>query len=177
MFAALAPSFATGQNIVNILVQSSSAAIVAAGITFVLLTGGIDLSVGAVMFLGAAICGKLIGLEVALWVAVFALLAIGPLCGVCHGLLVTRAGLSPFIVTLGTLFFVRGLGLWVSRTRAMNLPDDLTRLASTTFLHLPLPVWLASLTIAPCISCCRGPASAGRFWRLDTVLTWRVRPA
>ncbi len=147
IFATLAPSFGTEQNAVNILVQSSSAAIVAAGMTFVLLTGGIDLSVGAVMFLGAALCGKLVGLEVPLWAAVLTLVAIGPLCGFCHGLLVTRAGMSPFIVTLGSLFLIRGLGLWVSRTRAMNLPDDLTRLASTSILGLPLPVWLAGVTI------------------------------
>ena len=147
VFAALAPSFRTGQNAVNILVQSSSAAMVAAGMTLVLLTGGIDLSVGAVMFLGAAVCGKLIGADLPLWTAVPAMLVIGLLCGAAHGLLVTRAGMSSFIVTLGSLFLIRGLGLWVSRTRAMNLPDELTHLASSTLLGLPLPVWLAVLTI------------------------------
>ena len=147
VFAALTPSFRTSQNMVNIFVQSSSSAILAAGMTFVLLTAGIDLSVGAVMFLGAAVCGKLIGLAVAPWLAVLAMVMIGPLCGLGHGLLITRGGMSPFIVTLGSLFFIRGTGLWVSRTRAMNLPDMFTQLASMSLLYLPLPVWLAALTI------------------------------
>ena len=146
-FAILSPSFRTGQNGINILVQSSSSAIAAAGITFVLLTSGIDLSVGAVMFLGAAICGKWIGLGAPTWLAVAAMLCVGPLCGLGHGALIAGARMSPFIVTLGSLFFLRGAGLWVSRTRAMNLPDEFTQYASTSFLGLPLPIWLAAVVV------------------------------
>jgi ribose transport system permease protein len=113
----------------------------------VLLTAGIDLSVGAVMFLGAAVCGQCIGLGAPSWLAAAAMLLIGPLCGLGHGVLIAGARMSPFIVTLGSLFVLRGAGLWISRTRAMNLPDEFTHYASATFLELPLPIWLAALVV------------------------------
>ena len=59
-FSALSPKFLTSDNLLNILLQSSSTIMVATGVTFVLLTAGVDLSVGAAMFLGAAICGRLV---------------------------------------------------------------------------------------------------------------------
>src|SRR5688500_2428115 len=84
IFCALSPAFRTSGNVKNILVQSSSVAIAATGMTLVLLTGGIDLSVGAIMFLSAAVAGKLVvggwvpGLPpVPVWVAVLAILPIG----------------------------------------------------------------------------------------------------
>jgi ribose transport system permease protein len=64
-----------------------------------------------------------------------------------HGLLVTRGRMSPFIVTLASLFLLRGAGLWISRTRAMNLPDVFARLASQTWLGIPMPVWVAAATV------------------------------
>src|SRR5687768_8836801 len=60
IFGVLSPQFFTGQNLTNIGVQASSTAIVAIGMTFVLLTAGVDLSVGAIMFVGAAIAGKMV---------------------------------------------------------------------------------------------------------------------
>ena len=60
VFGAMSPKFLAGDNLVNILIQTSATGIVATGMTFVLLTAGVDLSVGAVMFVGAAVAGKMV---------------------------------------------------------------------------------------------------------------------
>ncbi|MBX9628468.1 MAG: ABC transporter permease [Gemmataceae bacterium] len=147
VFAALSPQFLTAGNLINVLIQSSAVGIVATGMTFVLLTAGIDLSVGSVMFLGAAVCGVLVGGGWPWWAGAVAMLAVGPACGLLHGLAITRLGLTPFVVTLSSLFVIRGLGLWVSRTRAMNLPDDFRQLATERVLGVPVPVWLFGVVL------------------------------
>jgi ribose transport system permease protein len=146
-FAVAAPRFLTTQNGLNILTQAASATILAAGMTWVLITSGVDLSVGSLMFLCAAVCGTLAEAGFAPAVAVTAALAVGPLCGLAHGLLITYGGASPFIVTLASLFLLRGAGLWISKTRAMNLPDAYTQLAAQTMLGVPVPVWVAAVTV------------------------------
>jgi ribose transport system permease protein len=138
-FAVQTPKFLTAENLRNVLVQSAAVGVVATGMTFVLLTAGIDLAVGSVMFLGAAVCGWLVGEGAPWWAGAVAVLAVGPLCGLLHGLAVTRLRLTAFVVTLSSLFVLRGLGLWVSRTRAMNLPDEF-RLLAGTVLDVPVPV-------------------------------------
>ena len=139
-FAALSPAFLTADNLRNVLVQSSAVGVAAVGVTFVLLAAGIDLSVGSVMFVGAAVCGRLVAGGEPWWLGAVALLAVGPLAGLAHGLLVTRAGVAPFVVTLSSLFVLRGAGLWVSRTRAMPLPDEFRQLAAGRVLGVPAPV-------------------------------------
>jgi ribose transport system permease protein len=146
-FAVLAPRFFTPENLSNVLVQSAAVGVVATGMTFVLLTGGIDLSVGAVMFLGAAVCGWLIGRGAPWWAGGLALLAVGPAAGLLHGAAVARLRLTPFVVTLSSLFVLRGLGLWVSRTRAMNLPDEFRHLAAGTVLGVPAPVVVLAVVL------------------------------
>ncbi len=139
-FGSLSGAFLQPGNLVNILVQSSSAAITATGMTFVLLTAGIDLSVGSVMFVSAAVAGKLVLGGHGLGIALVAVLAVGLACGALNAFFVTRLGIMPFIVTLATLYMWRGLGLWITETRAMNLPENLLRLATARILGVPTPV-------------------------------------
>ncbi len=148
VFGSLSPRFSSWQNVTNILQQSSSGAIVAAGMTFVLLTGGIDLSVGSGMFLGAAVLGALLVAGVSTPLAILAALATGLACGLAHGLLITRGGMSPLIVTMSSLFILRGGGLWLTRTQAINLPESFTQWASWAPLGLPFPIWLAAAVVA-----------------------------
>ena len=153
-FAGLSDKFLTVENFIHILVQSSAVAVVSVGMTFVLLTAGIDLSVGSVMFLTSAIAGVLVvktGWPVAATLP--AMVAIGALCGLANGLLIVRLRMAPFIVTLATLFVVRGLGLWVTETRAVNLPDAFRQLATASIAGIPSPVviTLLVLTIAQLI--------------------------
>ncbi|MDB6032759.1 MAG: inner-rane translocator [Verrucomicrobiales bacterium] len=134
--------FLDPQNLVNILVQASSTGIVAVGMTFVLLTAGVDLSVGAIMFIAAAIAGKM---ALAGWPLPFALgimFVVSLLMGAFNAFFITRVRVSAFIVTLAVLFIGRGLALQITETRAINLPDSFLLLGSWTFLKVPLPGWL-----------------------------------
>ncbi len=110
--------------------------------TFVLLTAGIDLSVGSIMFLTAVIAGKLVfGGYSIIW-AVLAVVIVGIICGSINAFFITRLRMMPFIVTLAALYLWRGLGLWISQTRAMNLPENILQVGSAKLLMIPLPVWV-----------------------------------
>lgn len=147
VFATLTPAFLTADNLLNVLVQSSAVGVAAVGVTFVLLTAGIDLAVGSVMFLGAAVCGRLVASGGPWWLGAVALLAVGPVAGLMHGLAITRLGAAPFVVTLSSLFVLRGAGLWVSQTRAMNLPDEFRRLAVERVAGMPVPVLVLGVVL------------------------------
>ena len=99
-------TFATADNLANVLVQGSFLAIVALGMTFVILTGGIDLSVGSVFALGGVLAAY--GSEHGLLTALLYPLVGGLVIGLVQGALVSRAGMAPFIVTLAGLLGVRG---------------------------------------------------------------------
>ena len=142
VFGVLAPQFFTGQNLTNIGVQTSSTAIVAIGMTFVLLTAGVDLSVGASMFIGAAVAGKMVLAGHPLSFALAAMLGVGAVFGAVNALLITRVGVMPFVVTLATLYIGRGLALWITQTRAMNLPESFLQLGSAKLAGIPLPIAL-----------------------------------
>ena len=142
LFGLLSRKFLEPSNLMNIVSQASSTGIVAVGMTFVLLTAGIDLSVGAIMFVAAAVAGKMMLGGVALPLALGAMLAIGLAVGAVNAFFITRIRVVAFIVTLSMLFIGRGLGLWITETRAMNLPESFLQLGSARLLEVPFPVWL-----------------------------------
>jgi len=133
------------RNLVNILVQSSSAAIVACGMTLVLLTAGIGLSVGSIMLVSAAVAGKMVLQGMPLWTALAAILAAGVSCGAVSAFFITRMSILPFVVTLATLYIGRGLGLWITETRAMNLPEEILRIGTARSLASRSPCSSSSL--------------------------------
>jgi ribose transport system permease protein len=128
------------QNLMNILIQSSSLAVAAIGITFVLLTAGVDLSVGSIMFVAVAVAGKLIFHGYPLPIGILAGLLVGVVGGAINGLLVIHLKIAAFIATLAMLFIARGFGLWLTNTRAMNMPESVTQLGSSSLLLIPVPV-------------------------------------
>ncbi len=140
LFGARSGQFLQPDNLVNILIQSSSTAMVAIGMTFVLLTAGVDLSVGSMMFVGAALAGKLALQGYPPLLSILAMILAGLLCGALNALFVTRLRIAPFIVTLATLYLGRGLGLWITQTRAMNLPDSFLQLGAGRWLGIPIPL-------------------------------------
>jgi ribose transport system permease protein len=147
VFGSLSPNFRDLQNFLNIAVQSSSTAIVAVGMTFVLLTAGVDLSVGAIMFVGAAVAGKMMLSGVSLSLATVIMLVIASFCGALNALFVSWLRLIPFVVTLATLYFHRGLGLWITETRAMNLPAEFLQVGSARFAGVPVPLIILALVV------------------------------
>jgi ribose transport system permease protein len=147
-FALLSPKFLTVANLSNIAVQSASTAVVAIGMTFVLLTGGVDLSVGAVMFVAAAVAAKAALGGMSFGAAVALMLLVGTACGGLNALLVARLRLIPFVATLGTLYAGRGFSLWMTETRAMNLPDAFLQVGAARVLGVPVPIWILGVTLA-----------------------------
>jgi len=142
VFALLSPRFLTVDNLTNVLVQSSSVGVVAVGMTFVLLTAGVDLSVGAIMFVAAAVAGKCVlgGLSTPL--VLVAMLLVGVVFGSVNALLVTRLRVIAFVATLGMLYVGRGFSLWLTETRAMNVQAEFLPINTTRLLGVPMPVWV-----------------------------------
>ena len=136
--------FLTPDNLADVARRVSVINIIAVGMTFVILTGGIDLSVGSVTAL-AGLAGTWAltqGLPVPLGVALGAVA--GALCGVLNGILVGRLGLPPFVATLGTMGALRGLALFATdgRTITEGVPRALGGLSDSRFLGIPAPVWV-----------------------------------
>ncbi len=146
-FGSLSPKFLGPQNFVNILVQASAIAVAATGMTLVLVTAGVDLSVGSMMFLSVAVAGKMITDGQPIWLSFAAAMLVGLLGGALNALWITRFGVQPFIATLAMLFGARGLGLWLTNTRAMNMPDAVTHLGVLRYAGIPLPI-LVMLVVA-----------------------------
>jgi ribose transport system permease protein len=147
-FGVLSPKFLTLENATNILIQAAPTGIVAVGMTFVLLTAGVDLSVGAIMFLAAAVAGKMLLAGQPLGLALGTMFAIGAAAGAVNALFIARLRIAPFIVTLAFLFIGRGLALTISQTRAMNLPENFLQLGSARILGIPMPLVLLGAVLA-----------------------------
>ncbi len=155
IFVALAiasPTFLTADNLFNIGVQTAVTAIIAIGMTMVIVTAGIDLSVGSVAAL-AGVAGALLMSDVGLppAVAVLGGVVVGALAGLVNGLLVSLVGLAPFIATLGMMSVARGLVYIVTGAVAVfGLPDSFRLLGQGQMGGwLPIPVLaLAVVAIA-----------------------------
>ena len=139
-FSLLSPQFFSGQNLLNILVQASSLGIIATGMTFVLLTAGIDLSVGSIMFLAGVVSAQMVVSGQPLWLAGSVVLLVGLIFGLVNAVLVFKVKIVPFIVTLATFYVGRGLGLFLSETRAINLPESFLQIGAARLLGIPFPV-------------------------------------
>jgi len=140
--------FATSANIKALLTSAAILWVVAIGLTFVMLAGGFDLSVGSMLALTSIGLGAFVndwGLPAV--VAVLAALALGAALGAFNGILVGKLGLSFLVVTLGTLILYRGfVNLWSDTRTEQVLSSFLDSLAFDSFLGLPYPVWLMAGT-------------------------------
>lgn len=149
LFAVLTPNFLTENNIINVVRQASINIVLAAGMTFVILTGGIDLSVGSVLGLTAVIAVVVSLVPQLSWAAVPAALLAGLVIGVLTGAIVAYMGLPPFIVTLGTYTAIRGAAyLAAGGTTVINSNIDFAWIGNGYFGPIPWLVILALITIA-----------------------------
>jgi len=146
-FAWQSAKFLTSQNLLNILQQASSTTIAATGMTVVLLTAGVDLGVGSVMMLAVAVAGKLVFNDWSFAHAALVAIAVGLLAGIINALSITMLRVIPFIATLAMLFVARGLGLWLTNTRAMNMPEQVTAWGEASWLGVSLPIWTAASVV------------------------------
>ncbi len=134
-------TFLSVANLTNVARQVSINGILAVGVTFVLLTAGVDLSLGSVVALSGVACATFAHPgDHSVFVPIAVGLLTGAACGLVNGVLVTRGGVAPFIVTLGMMTIARGLALIVSGGRPVaNMSNELTALAGD-FLGIPIPV-------------------------------------
>ncbi len=145
LMAALAiarPGFLTLANLVNLLRQISINGILAVGVTYVLLTGGVDLSLGSLVALTGVVAAAFAhpGEYTFLAPVLMGILA-GALCGLANGLMVTRGRIAPFVATLGMMTSARGLALLASGGRPVsNLAPAFTAIGSGDIAAVPVPV-------------------------------------
>ena len=138
---ALTPHFLTVSNLLNVAEQTSINAIVAVGMTFVILSGGIDLSVGSIVALSGVMLGTAIQNDGPIALGILLTLAIGTLCGAINGTLIVRGGLPPFIVTLGMMSIARGAALVYTEGRPVSGFDETFRAIATARIgFIPAPV-------------------------------------
>jgi ribose transport system permease protein len=140
-FGLQAPSFVGPENLGNIVKQSAFIGIAAVGITFVLLTAGIDLSVGSVMYLAPLIAGFVMrDMGVGVAGGVLAAVGAGALLGAINAVFIVRLQIVPFIVTLATLFAFRGFGAFLTSSRQFDFPPGLRSFGLASAFGVPVPV-------------------------------------
>ena len=147
VFSLLAPQFLSIDNLVNVALSIAITGILAVGMTFVILTGGIDLSVGSVLAVAgivAAICAKTLG-DAGIFVGIIAAVLVGVLCGLFNGVTISRFRVPPFVVTLAVLTIARGLAFIIAdkfsgSTSVSELPAGFAFLGREKLFGLPVPV-------------------------------------
>lgn len=143
----LSPFFMTVGNMTNLSKQVSIVAILAAGQAVVIISGGIDLSVGSVLALSAVVIGTLIQMDVAPALAMIAGLVTGTFAGWINGMVITRAKIPPFIATLGMLGIARGMALVISGGVSHPVLSPLfLYIGNAKFLGLPIPLYFVIVT-------------------------------
>ncbi|EJL86874.1 MULTISPECIES: ABC transporter permease [unclassified Pantoea] len=145
-FSFLSPVFFTVPNLLNILQQSSINALIALGMTLVIISGGIDLSVGPTAALSAVLGATMMVAGVPVPVAIMATLGIGALCGVFSGTLIAYAGLQPFIVTLGGLSLFRAIALiYTGGNPVFGIPMEFRSIINSTVFGVPTPIVIVAV--------------------------------
>ncbi|ELG5194139.1 ribose ABC transporter permease [Vibrio cholerae] len=149
----LNPNFFTVDNLLNILRQTSVNAIIAVGMTLVILTAGIDLSVGSVLALCGAFAATLVAMEVPVLVAVPTALLAGAALGAISGIIIAKGKVQAFIATLVTMTLLRGVTMVYTDGRPISTgftdtADTFAWFGTGYALGIPVPVWLMVVVFA-----------------------------
>jgi ribose/xylose/arabinose/galactoside ABC-type transport system permease subunit len=145
----LSPHFFTTENLLNVSLQASITAIIAVGMTFVILTGGIDLSVGSVVAAAGIAATSVLAGGRSYGLAIAAGVGVGLLSGAAAGGFVTALRIAPFIVTLALMTIWRGLAFVVTEGRPVwNLPEGFASLGGARLAGVPVPTILMVLVFA-----------------------------
>ena len=151
----LNPSFLSPKNIMNILRQTSVNAVIAAGMTFVILTGGIDLSVGSILGISGAVCASILVSGQNVVIAVLAALVVGVVVGFLNGFIISKGKLQPFIATLATMTVLKGLTLVYTNGNPITLGSNelamsFGKIGGGTILGIPTPAMIMILVFMVC---------------------------
>jgi ribose/xylose/arabinose/galactoside ABC-type transport system permease subunit len=151
-FGLQSPRFFEPESVANIIKQASFIGVIAVGMTFVLLTAGIDLSVGSNMYLSAMAAGFLLqvpelqngfGVGLAIVVAILA----GALFGVVNAVCIVGLRITPFLVTLATLVAGRGLGTAITESFGIQFPDVFLQFGAASVLGIPMPIVVFAIVV------------------------------
>ncbi|WAX70796.1 ribose ABC transporter permease [Gallibacterium anatis] len=148
--SSISPNFFTIDNLLNILRQTSVNAIIAVGMTFVILTAGIDLSVGSILALTGAVAASLVNMELSIFVVIPLVLLFGTLLGGISGVIVAKGKVQAFIATLVTMTLLRGVTMVYTDGRPISLgfsdvADQFSFLGTGYLLGIPFPIWLMAI--------------------------------
>jgi ribose transport system permease protein len=151
----LSPSFFTVANILNVLRQTSINGVIAAGMTFVILTGGIDLSVGSILGFSGAIAASALASGQNIFVTIILTLGVGALVGFLNGVIIAKGKLQPFIVTLATMTILRGATLVFTDGKPISLGSaassvSFSKIGGGSILGIPTPIIIMILSFAIC---------------------------
>jgi ribose transport system permease protein len=146
---AATPHFLTVSNLLNVLEQTALNAVVAVGMTFVIISGGIDLSVGSVLALAGICLALALEAGVPAPAAIGLALVVGTGCGLINGVLITRGRLPPFIATLGMMSVARGAALMLAEGRPISgFSEGFRAIATERLLAIPGPVLITIVIYA-----------------------------
>jgi ribose transport system permease protein len=141
VIAILIPDFRKPSNLLNVLRQVSITGIVAVGMTFVIITAGIDISVGSTVALGGVVAVACLTAGWSVAPAILAALAVGLGVGALNGGIIAFARVSPFVTTLGTMYVIRGMTLVITNGQAFwGLPPEFARIGTGYVYGIPIPV-------------------------------------
>ena len=149
LLSLLTDSFLSLNNILNVLRQASLMFFVAAGLTLVVLTAGLDLSIGANVGLTACLAGTVIHVTGSPTLGVLVGIGVGAAIGLANGIMVTALRIPSFIATYGMLWILQGLAYWYMAGETIHgFPSGFRQLGSGYFLGLPIPVYLLVIFLA-----------------------------
>ena len=147
-FTVQAPRFLEPENISNIIKQAAFTGIIAVGMSFVLLTAGIDLSVGSNMYLSALFAGMLMQQPgIGVIPALIGALLVGVLFGAVNAFCIVKLKIIPFIVTLATLVAGRGLGTAITQSFGVEYPRSMIEFGVSSLLGIPMPIVVFLLVV------------------------------
>ena len=147
LFSFLTETFLTRDNLVNVAVQSTVLLLIALPMTLIIMTEGLDLSVGAVLTLTNVVLALVAVKTGGVGLALLAALGVGAIFGVLNGALVASLGIPPFVATLGTLGVAQGLALVITDGQSVvGIPESVQFFYSGSWLEVPIPLWIGALT-------------------------------
>lgn len=168
IIAIATPRFLTLSNITNVLTQIAVNAIIAVGMSFVILTGGIDLSVGSTVALSGAVAASVVLSTGSIPLAIIAAIIVGAVIGLINGVLVSKGKLQAFIATLATMTIFRGETLVFTQGNPISkLPESFMVLGNGSLGFLPVPI-LITIIVAVIAIYALSQTKLGRY-----ICSWR----
>ncbi len=157
----MSPRFLTKSNLLNVFRQTSINAIIAAGMTFVILTSGIDLSVGSILGFSGAIMAGMLSSGQNIFLAILVAILIGGLAGMLNGIVITKGKVQPFIGTLAMMILLRGMTLVYTSGKPIAVKSadgsfEISKIfrwigtGNTKFLNIPIPIIIMAVVFIIC---------------------------